>query len=86
MPQDKWLVIYDTQVGSAGESIPFSQTSAAGHTVKGGFEPALDAAVTLIEAESAQEAVTGVRKAFGDGVVTNKMRVIKNSNVEELTA
>jgi hypothetical protein len=86
MAQDKWLVIYDIQAEGYGMQVPFTQTSAAGHTVKGGFEPTQEGSFALIEAESEQEAASAVRKAFGDGVITGKVRVIKNSNVTELTA
>jgi len=82
MALEKWTVIFNQQHAGYGPAIPFkNQTEAVG-----GETPTETCRVATIMAGSGQEAATAVRKAFGDSMITGKVRVVKTSSVEEKSA
>lgn len=77
-----FLVIFDTQgAGDATAGYKWSnQTEASSNG------PVEIGRIVEVQAGSAQEAITGVRRAYGDGMVTGAMKVAKTSGVESKTA
>lgn len=79
---ENFTVIFNTQpAGDATAGFKWeNQTEAKS------FGPVEVARVVVVNAANAQEALTGVRKAYGDGMVTGEMKVAKTSNVEAKNA
>lgn len=82
MAKEKFVVIFAQANSGAGVQIPFKNQTEA----QGGEVVTETAKVATFEAGSAQEAATAVRRAYGDSVITGKVKVVKASQVEEKTA
>ena len=78
---ENFLVIFGQQHSGAGTNLSYkNQTEASG-------VPSGEICKTVtVNAGTAQEAATAVRKAFGESVMTNKVKVVKSSSVEEKSA
>lgn len=79
---ESWTVIFDQSHAGAGVNIPFKNQTEA----KGGLVVSEACKVAVLEAGSEQEAATAVRRAFGDGCITGKVKCAKTSNVKEASA
>lgn len=82
MAKESWTVIFGQSHSGAGTNIPFKNQTES----EGGKVYTETARVATLEAGSAQEAATAVRRALGDGVMTGKVKVAKTTNVEEKNA
>jgi hypothetical protein len=82
MALESWTVMFDFKHAGAGTQIGFKNQT----EVTGGLVPTETARVATLNAGSAQEAATGVRKAFGEGLITGKCKVVKTSSLEEKSA
>lgn len=82
MAKESWTVIFGGAHSGAGVNIPFKNQT----ETEGGKVYTETCRVATLEAGSAQEAATGVRRALGDGVMTGKVKVVKTSSVEEKNA
>ena len=81
MAQKKYFVAFNQQaVGDALPSTPIEAAKQTG-TIKV-FPPVLTARVTEVEAESAEEAITGLREVF-PGNSTGKAYIVEKNKGEE---
>lgn len=95
MANEKYFVLWDFQGSgdaTAGYVWENKPSGAAGGTVAIGRGPVETAKIVEVspkaaaESLTAQEAVTAVRRAYGDGMISGPMKVILNTNVEEKSA
>jgi hypothetical protein len=83
---EAFTVIFDLQgAGSAGVPEKWEQSEQA-HPVKHYGAPVEIGRIVEVEAETAQEAVTGVRRHYGEAQCAGQMKVAKASSVETKTA
>lgn len=82
MAKEKFVVIFAQANSGAGVQIPFKNQTEA----QGGETVTETARVATLEAGSSQEAATAVRRAYGESVITGKVKVVKASQVEEKSA
>lgn len=82
MALENWTVMFDQEASGQGVQILFANQTEA----TGGRVPTETCQVATVNAGSAQEACTAVRRAYGDGVINQKCKVVKTSSLEEKVA
>ncbi len=90
---DKYFVIFDTQgAGDATAGYVWENKTGTALVTAIGRGPVETCRIVEVSSKlateeiTAQEAVNAVRKAYGDGMLSGKMKVVLSSNLEEKAA